>query len=132
MPDASSLAGLQEFPPQQSEEHETAGTVAELLSQFDRSSDMPAQPSSAMATGEGLPALPRKWVERIQAGDYMDFTELPPAKGRAKGMPKTLDGHILVVQAADLMETRRVIPDLATWVQCFTIYMAIVIAKEPG
>ena len=33
----------------------------------------------------------------------------------------------MVVQAADLVNTRKVIPDLATWIQCFTLYMAIVV-----
>ena len=37
----------------------------------------------------------------------------------------------MVVQAADLVNTRKVIPDLATWVQCFTLYMAIVVKQEP-
>lgn len=131
LPDASMLAGVPEFGLQQSKEQEAAGTVAKLMSQLTRTSDMPVQSLATSATGEGLPALPKKWVERIQAGEYTDFAELPPAKGKARGMPKALDGQILVVQAVDLMETRRVIPDLATWVQCFSVYMAVIVDKEP-
>ena len=93
---------------------------------------MTDQLSLAVITGEGLPALSRKWAEQIQAGEYVDLAELPPAKGKARGMPKVLEGQILVVEAADLMESQKVIPDLATWVQCFSIFMAVVIAKEPA
>ena len=47
-------------------------------------------------------------------------------------MPKALDGQILVVQAADLMETLRLIPNLPTWVQCFSMYIEVVVDKEPA
>ena len=69
-----------------------------------------------MATGEGLPSLPKKYVEKILAGEYIDFAELPPAKGKVKSIPNTVEGQIVVVQVADLLETRKLIPDLATWV----------------
>ena len=39
--------------------------------------------------------------------------------------------QIVVVQAADLLETKKLIPDLATWVQCFSLYAAVVVSKEP-
>ena len=61
----------------------------------------------------------------------MDFAELPPAKGKIKGAPSSLEGQILVIQAADLLESRKLIPDLATWVQCFSVYTAVVTAKDP-
>ena len=55
----------------------------------------------------------------------MEFSDLPPARGRVKEHI-VVEEHIVVVQAADLVNTRKVIPDLTTWVQCFTLYMAIV------
>ena len=48
----------------------------------------------------------------------MDFTEIPLAKGKAKSLP-IVEGHVVVVQAVDLLENWKLIPDLATWVQCF-------------
>jgi hypothetical protein len=33
--------------------------------------------------------------------------------------------------AADLMATKKLIPDLPTWVQCFAMYMAAVATKQP-
>ena len=35
-----------------------------------------------VTAGAGLPALPKKMVEKIIANEYIDFGELPPAKGR--------------------------------------------------
>ena len=87
--------------------------------------------SSLVATGEGLPTLPKKCVEKILAGEYIDFAELPPAKGKVKSIPNTVEGQIVVVQATDLLETRKLIPDLATWVQCFGIYAAVITSKDP-
>ena len=76
--------------------------------------------SSLVQMGCGLPALPKKLIEKIEAGEYVDFTELPPVKGKCRS--QAFDGQIVVVQAADLVQTRRLIPDLATWVQCFRLF----------
>ena len=66
-----------------------------------------------VVTGVGLPALPSKLVTEILANDYIDFAELPPAKGRGRPVPQSLDGKIIVVQAADLLQTQKLMPDLA-------------------
>ena len=42
-----------------------------------------------------------------------------------------LEGQIIVVQAADLQQTRKIIPDFATWVQCFSLYSATLASKFP-
>jgi hypothetical protein len=85
-----------------------------------------------VSIGTGLPALPKKIVEKIRASEYVDFSELPPAKGKGRPLPQSLEGQIIVVQAADLIHTRRIIPDLATWCQCFVLYTATVVTAQPS
>ena len=51
------------------------------------------------------------------AEEYIDFTEPPPAHGKGRPMPQLLEGQIIVVQAAELMQVRKIIPDIATWMQ---------------
>ena len=83
MPGTGLLAGVREFQPSQAPTDEAQGCIAQLMSQLKEKSGLSKSPLPAMtATGEGLPALPRKWVEKIQAGEYIDFAELPPAKGK--------------------------------------------------
>ena len=84
-----------------------------------------------MNLGPGLPALPRRLVEKIRANEYVDFTELPPAKGKNQPPPQAGEGQIVVLQAADLAPTRRTIPDLATWLQCFCVYVAVIAERQP-
>ena len=93
----------------------------------------PANPStsSLVSLGEGLPLIPRKMVEKIQAGDYVDFSDMPPAKGKARSLPPHWEGHILVVQLEDLEGSKRLIQDFQTWVQCFSMYAAVVVARHP-
>ena len=55
--------------------------------------------------GSGLPPLPKKLVEQIRANEYIDFADLPPAKGKSRPLPQSLEGHIIVVQAADQGES---------------------------
>ena len=64
-------------------------------------------------------------------GKFIDFAELPPAKGKVRGTPNSLDGSIIVVQAADLTESRKLISDFATWVRYFSIHMEVVCSKRP-
>ena len=41
------------------------------------------------------------------------------------------DGQIVLLQATDLAQSKKLIPDAATWVQCFSLYAAVLIAKSP-
>ena len=134
MPDTSLLRGVSEFEEGgSSETRDRSASAAHMLSQLLMSSGKgPVRPSaSSVATGEGLPALEKKLRERILAGEFVDFTELPTAKGKVRGLPHSVEGQIVVVQAADLSENRKLVPDIATWVQCFGIYMAVVTSEAP-
>ena len=75
--------------------------------------------------------LTRKLVEKIQANEYMEFADLIPAGGRSRVPTPQGDRQIMVIQAADLMTTRKVIPDLATWLQCFVVYVAVLGPYQP-
>lgn len=76
--------------------------------------------------GRGLPSLSKKLVDQIKANQYVDFADLPPARGkvRTSQQPTSMEGHIVLVQAADLMDTKKIIPDLSVWLQCFALYVA--------
>ena len=97
----------------------------------DTQEDAGSEPAKAshqlIPTGPGLPALPKKVVERIHAGEYIDFSELPPAKGKVRPLHQGLDGQGILVQA----QSKKLIQDLPTWVQCFAVYVAVVVQKQP-
>ena len=97
---------------------EAAGEVREIERALD-----PTQ--RLVPTGGGLCVLSKKLLEKIQAEEYVDFNELPPAKGKGRSMAKAWEGQVVVVQAADLVQTRNIIPDLATWIQCAALYVAV-------
>jgi len=86
---------------------------------------------SLVTVGPGQPAISKKLLERIRANEYIDFMKLPPARGKAKPLTQELDGQILVVQAADLAHSRKVTPDLPTWLQCFALYTAAILQEHP-
>ena len=106
-----------------------------ILSQLGSMSG-PAGPQRAttklIPVAAGLPALPKKLVEHWlnkSKQDSVDFCELPPAKGRTRPLPSQEERHVIVVQ--HLSGTCKMIPDLATWLQCFALYMAVITNKEP-
>jgi hypothetical protein len=82
--------------------------------------------------GQGLPVPPKRLMERIKAYLYVDFAELPPAKGRSRPAPQTLEGQLIVVQAADLFQNHKVILDLSTWLHCFSLYIAALAPHDPN
>ena len=86
---------------------------------------------SLVNIGPGLPAVSRRLIDRIKANEFVDFAELPPAKGKSRPPPQVGEGQIVVLQAADLAPTRRTIPDLATWLQCFGLYVAVIAQSQP-
>ena len=106
---------------------EAEGTLASTLTPAGgESSGSNTQPSKILGTG--LPALSKKLVSRILNNEYIDFAELPPAKGKSS----SLEGEVVMVQAADLLQARKIIPDLATWVQCFSLYVAAIASHQLG
>ena len=54
--------------------------------------------SSLVPTGQGLPALPTKLVDRILSNEYIDFSELPPAKEEVWSLYQGLEGQVILVQ----------------------------------
>jgi hypothetical protein len=83
-----------------------------------------------VSLGVGLPAIPARLVQKIKANQYIDFAELPPAKGKNRLLPQSLEGQLVVVQAVDLTQGRRLIPDLAVWTQCFCLYVAALAPQD--
>ncbi len=77
---------------------------------------------------QGLPALEKTLVELILSDQFVDLTDIPPAKGRSPAASKLLEGQILLVQPADFLQTKRLIPDFPTWLHFYT---AVLLSKFP-
>ena len=77
-----------------------------------------------------LPALRKSPVDSIIAGHFVDFPELPPAKRRTKALNSGLYGQIVIFQASEYLQAKWLIPDLGIWIQCFSLYAAIILTKH--
>ena len=127
-------SGVQQFEKPLGREESLLSNVAKLLGQLgkeEESNKVGTQNQGLVALGAGLAALPRKLVEKIQANEYIDFNDLPPAKGRSRVLSQMLEGQVILVQSADLVQSRKMIPDLATWLQCYSLYVVVVAGKQP-
>ena len=90
----------------------TSGTNAESLAKMSDADQMPStgndaadgdklmkaevagSPTPTVVVAPGIPALPKKMAQQILGGEYVDFTELPPA---AKPMSLDWEGQVLLV-----------------------------------
>ena len=95
-------------------------------------SSMPSTANKSVLVAPGLPSVPQKVIDKIKRGEYIDFNELPPARGLSKSLPPHLEGQLVIVQADDLAVSRKLIPNFETWSQCFAIYAAVRIANDPS
>ena len=109
-------------------------TLPEVVSTHQAS--VSAVPSSSgskhVLVAPGLPCLLQKMIDRILAGEYVDFNDLPPARGLSKAIPPYLEGQVIVVQAEELMASTKLIPNFETWAQCFALFAAVVISHDPS
>ena len=79
----------------------------------------------------GIPAI-KKWLATsILADEFIDLTKKAPAKGRSKPLNRGLEGQIVLLHAAEYFQAKRLIPDMASWLQCYAIFMVVVITKHP-
>ena len=116
-------------------EHEAGSSSSQILALLENAGEgeqgqVTQEPM--VVTGLGLAALPKKTVGKILAFEYVDFNEFPPAKGKNRSLPQTLEGQVVVVQAVDLVQTKKLIPDLETWIQCFSLFVATLLPHHPG
>ena len=73
--------------------------------------------------------MPRKLVKKIQAGDFVDMSEL---------LPDRLGVHASLSSTGEKgdkgekpQQKRRQVANIMEWVQCFAIYTAVVTAAAP-
>ncbi len=74
---------------------------------------------------EALPAVPARLVKKILKGEYVDMAELLRDNVEAERRKGTGEGE-------SSQPRRREIPDILSWVQCFSAYAAIVGTQYPG
>lgn len=83
--------------------------------------------SAPFVVGEGLPVIPAKLVAKIQRRDYVDMAELLKDNVEVDRRRSNL------VEGGGGAEktSRREVPDLMSWLQCFGTYASIFTAKFP-
>jgi len=62
-------------------------------------------------------------IDKIVAGEYIDFDDLPPAIGFSKAVPPYLEGQV----DRQLHENR-----FKTWSRFFAVFAAVVIIHDPS
>ena len=82
-----------------------------------------AAKEALVSIGAGLPPVPRKLVTRIQAGDYIDMAELLPERLGADSEGGREDKKS--------KRPKRLISTISEWVQCYSVFMAVVAKKAP-
>lgn len=79
---------------------------------------------------ETLPIVPAKLVKKILKGEFVDMAELlkdnmEAERRRCSTEAESMQGHI------GQSSGRREVPDLMSWLQCFSSYAAVVCSKYP-
>ena len=83
----------------------------------------------AFVLSEGLAPVPGKLVAKIVRGEFVDMAELLrdniEALRRRSGVDTTSNGQ-------SAKSTRREVPDILSWIQCFGVYAAVVASEHPA
>ena len=84
---------------------------------------------SMFVLSEALPVVPAKLVRRILRAEYVDMAELLKDNMEAERRRMQADGGGM--QHYQGRSSRREIPDIVSWVQCFGLYAAVVTSRYP-
>ena len=79
--------------------------------------------TSTVSIGTGVLPFPQKLVERIQAGEYVNMVELLPDRLGAHGSSPAKEEK-------GSKRPKSQITSIAEWVQCFGVFMAVVVSKS--
>ena len=81
------------------------------------------KPAAETSLGRGIPTMQRKLVDKILNWEYVDFNDLPPARGNKTSASGT-------TKRAAMTNQRKLIPDLTTWMQCFSVYTSVLATRD--
>ena len=87
-----------------------------------------SKPATKVALGRGIPTLPERLVERMLACEYIDLADLPWQEPVC--LKKYLVPVLLIQSIKTARSHRRLIPDITTWVQCFSIYTSVLATQN--
>ena len=97
-----------------------------LKSSADAVRKEPSSESPPFNLGEGLPTVPAKVVRKIERGEYIDMAELLRDNIEAD---RRREGREL--PGGEAKRLRREVPDLLSWVQCFSMFSGVVARQHP-
>ena len=87
-----------------------------------------SDPPSVLSIGPGLPPVPRKLITHIQAGEFVDMAELLPDRMGITTTPSFLSHKN---EKQPFKTKRRQVTNITEWVQCYSIYVAVLTSKYP-
>ena len=76
-----------------------------------------------------LPVVPAKLVRKILSGEFVDMTELLKDNMEAERKQHSSDADAMQGHLGH-PSARREVPDLMSWLQCFSLYAAVVCSKH--
>ena len=91
-----------------------------------KKAEVPAE--TAFILSDALPVVPAKLVKRILRAEYIDMAELLKDNMEAERRRMLSDGGFPQSHFSG-RPTRREVPDLLNWLQCFSLYAAVVTSK---
>ena len=89
------------------------------------------QPPRPFLLSEGLPPVPAKLVGRILKGNFVDMAELLCDNLEAQRRGALHETGSTSASSPTSSRHRREVPKLLSWVQCFSVYTAVVASKHP-
>jgi hypothetical protein len=78
----------------------------------------PQDAGAVLSIGPGLPPVPNKLVTRIQTREFIDMAEFLPDRLGISTTPSKDDKQAT-------KQTRRQVTNILEWIQCFSIYVAV-------
>ena len=84
-----------------------------------------ANKSTMVSVGGGFPPVPLKLVNKIESGEFVDMDDLLPDK-LGSTRPQMHDD-----QSTTTKSRRRSVTNILEWIQCFSVYIAVITRKQP-
>ena len=89
--------------------------------------DTASSETTPFVLGEDLPTVLARLVRKIEKGEYVDMADL--LRDNAEAERRRVDQELA---PGETRRPRREVPDLLSWIRCFSSYAGIVARQQPG